>query len=92
MKRPTLLGTGFSRKPGVTIPTTSVSRIAGENFVYVADRAEAGEGLVVRQQPVQLGRIEGNSYQVMAGVEAGDQIAVTGLLQLSDGAAIVPES
>lgn len=82
----------WSRKPGVTIPTTSVSRIAGETFVYVADRARQGEGMVVRQQPVQLGRIEGNHYQVMDGVKPGEQIAVTGLLQLSDGATIVPES
>ena len=82
----------WSRRSGVVIPTTSISRIAGENFVYVADQAEEGTGLVVRQQPVQLGRIEGNYYQVLEGVDAGDQIAVTGLLQLSDGAAIVPES
>lgn len=58
--------------------------------MFVAQPNEAG--LVSRQQPVKLGNIQGNYYQVLEGLEPNEQIAVTGLLQLYDGAAIAPES
>lgn len=80
----------WDSKPGVTVPTTAISRIAGENFVFVAESNKSG--LVVHQRPVKLGSINGNNYQVMDGLKAGEKIAVTGLLRLSDGTAITPES
>ena len=46
----------------------------------------------LHQQPVKLGTIEGNQYQVLDGLKVGDRIAVSGLLKLADGAAITPES
>ncbi|MBD2465223.1 efflux RND transporter periplasmic adaptor subunit [Oscillatoria sp. FACHB-1407] len=82
----------WSQNSGVMIPTTAVTRIAGESFVYVAEPAEDNSGLVVRQQQVELGQIDGNQYHVIEGLEQGDRIAVTGLLQLSDGAAILSET
>ncbi|TBR56886.1 hypothetical protein B4U84_25890 [Westiellopsis prolifica IICB1] len=80
----------WKQRPGLMIPTNAISRIAGQNFVFVAERSQTG--LVARQRPVQLGNIEGNNYQVLEGLKPGERIAVTGLLQLSNGAAIVPES
>jgi RND family efflux transporter MFP subunit len=80
----------WKQRPGLMIPTNAISRIAGQNFVFVAEQSQTG--LVARQQPVQLGNIEGNNYQVLEGLKPGERIAVTGLLQLSNGAAIVPES
>lgn len=80
----------WNQRPGVTVPTFAISRIAGENFVFVAENDKAG--LVVHQRSVKLGAIEGNNYQVLDGLKAGDRIAVTGLLNLSDGATITPES
>jgi multidrug efflux pump subunit AcrA (membrane-fusion protein) len=47
---------------------------------------------VVRQQPVKLGAIQGQSYQVLDGVKPGDRIALTQLLNLKDGTPIQPES
>ncbi|MBD2102473.1 efflux RND transporter periplasmic adaptor subunit [Leptolyngbya sp. FACHB-261] len=81
----------WNQRPGVLIPTTAVTRVAGENFVYLAEKAKEGAGLVARQQQVKLGQAQGNNYQVLDGLEAGERIAVTGLLQLSNGAAIVAE-
>jgi multidrug efflux pump subunit AcrA (membrane-fusion protein) len=80
----------WDRRPGVTVPTTAISRIAGENFVFVAENDKSG--LVVHQRPVKLGTIAGNNYQVLDGLKPGDRIAVSGLLKLSDGAVITPES
>jgi RND family efflux transporter MFP subunit len=80
----------WKKREGLKVPTIAISRIAGENFVFVAEKGKTG--LVARQRPVKLGDIEGNNYQVLEGLKPNDLIAVTGLLQLSDGAAIVPQS
>lgn len=48
--------------------------------------------LVARQKAVKLGSIQGNNYQVIEGLKPGEQIVVSGLLNLKDGAPITPES
>ena len=85
----------WSQEPGVLIPTEAVSRIAGKSFVFVAEE-KAGEGgkknLVAVQKPVELGEIQGQSYQVVSGVKPGDRLIVSGILNLADGTPIEPES
>lgn len=80
----------WDKSTGISVPTTAISRVAGQEFVFVAEKNQSG--LVARQRAVRLGSIEGNNYQVMSGLKAGDRIAVSGLLQLTDGAAITPQS
>lgn len=81
----------WDEKPGVLIPTTAISRLGGENFVFVAQRK--GESTFIAQQkPVKLGDIQGNNYQVIDGIKPGERIVVSGILNLSNGAPIVPES
>ncbi|MGG6266037.1 efflux RND transporter periplasmic adaptor subunit [Leptolyngbya sp. AN03gr2] len=80
----------WKQRSGVKVPTVAISRIAGQPFVFVAEQDKTG--LVVRQRPVKLGAIEGNQYQILEGLKPGDQIATTGLLQLSDGATITAGS
>jgi RND family efflux transporter MFP subunit len=82
----------WDTKPGLLIPTTAISRVAGENFVYVAAPGKQANQLVAQQKPVKLGTIQGNSYQVLDGLQAGDKIIVSGLLKLSNGAPIQPQS
>ncbi len=85
----------FSQRPGVLIPVTAVSPVAGQNFVYVAQEQKTPDGktqMVARQKRVKLGNITGNNYQVQEGLEPGDRIIVSGLLNLKDGAPIAPES
>ena len=79
----------WEEQSGVIIPTTAVSRIAGQNYVFVAEPNESG--LIAQQRPIQLGAVEGNHYPVLEGLDPGEQIAVTGLMQLIDGIAIVAE-
>ncbi len=53
---------------------------------------ESGEiQQVAKQKPIKLGQIQGNSYRVLEGLKAGETIVTTGILNLSDGAAIAPE-
>lgn len=82
----------WNRSPGVLVPTTAVTHVAGEPFVYVATQEQGKPQLIVRQKPVKLGTIQGNSYQVLEGLKQGEKVVVSGLQNLSDGAAIKPQS
>jgi len=80
----------WGKRRGVLIPASAVSRVAGENFVYVAQKGESK--LIARQKPVKLGEIQGNNYQVIDGLQPGEKLIVSNIIKLSDGAAIIPES
>lgn len=79
----------WGSRPGVVVPTTAVSRVAGQNFVFVTQTEPKDKKLVARQRPIQLGEIQGNDYQVTSGLKAQEQIVVSGILNLTDGAPIV---
>ncbi|HEY9823462.1 MAG TPA: efflux RND transporter periplasmic adaptor subunit [Candidatus Sericytochromatia bacterium] len=81
----------WKRSPGISIPTTAVSRVAGKEFVFVA-QSQGPSQLIARQKLVKLGEIRGNNYHVVQGLEAGETIVVSGLINLSDGAPIIPQS
>lgn len=76
---------------GVLVPTSAVSRIAGQDFVFVAQTDSRSQSMVARQKPVKLGDIQGNNYQVIEGLKAGEQIVTSGIQKLSDGAPIIAE-
>ncbi|MGV2830201.1 efflux RND transporter periplasmic adaptor subunit [Myxosarcina sp. GI1(2024)] len=85
----------WSERPGVLVPTAAVSRIGGQNFVFLAteETRENGESIMVAQQiPVKLAEVQDQSYQVISGVESGDKIIVSGILNLSDGTPIQTEA
>ena len=95
--------------PGILVPSSAISRLGGENFIFVAQPpddtckeilgkaaqaappgAPAGKtpDLVARQRLVKLGSIQGNSYTVLTGLKPGEQIVVSGILNLSECSAI----
>ncbi|AFY87644.1 efflux RND transporter periplasmic adaptor subunit [Chroococcidiopsis thermalis] len=83
----------WNQRQGILIPTTAVSRVAGQTFVYVVQQTKSPSGqtqLTARQQPVKLGGIQDDRYQVRSGLQPGDRIVTSGLLNLRDGAAIAP--
>ncbi|MBW4655778.1 MAG: efflux RND transporter periplasmic adaptor subunit [Kaiparowitsia implicata GSE-PSE-MK54-09C] len=86
----------WSTEPGVLVPSVAVTRIAGQPFVYVAETGEEpgpdGQPMqIARQRPVTLGALQGNDYQVVSGLEPGEQVVVSGILNLQDGAPILTE-
>ena len=105
----------WDEKPGILVPTTAISTLGGQNFVYLAQEQESqsattaegnnssqtnsapasgaqppASGLVARQQPIKLGNIQAQEYQVVSGLKEGDRIAVSNILSLRDGTAITP--
>lgn len=85
----------WEQVPGVLVPTTAISRVGGQSFVFVVEPSEKSEEgaaeYVAAQRPVQLGGIEGNRYQVTDGLSAGETIVTVGILRLSDGVPIEPD-
>lgn len=81
----------WEEQSSVLVPTTAVSRVGGQSFVFVMEPDEAAEGYIAVQQPVQLGVIEGNRYQIISGLQPGETIITAGILRLSDGALVTPE-
>ena len=83
----------WQTQPGVLVPTTAISRLGGKDFVFlVADQPnEQGQDFVTLQ-PVDLGAIQGDRYQVLSGLEQGDRIAVSNILRLNDSVPITAES
>jgi RND family efflux transporter MFP subunit len=84
----------WDEQPGILIPTTAISRMGGQTFVFVAQEpAESQLGmpkLVAQQKPVTLGAIQGNNHHVIDGLEPGQKIVVSGIMNLTNGAPIMP--
>jgi RND family efflux transporter MFP subunit len=78
---------------GLVVPVTSVLRVNGQFFAFVAEDSKGPDGqpaLVAKMRPITVGPIEGNAYQVLTGLKAGDRLVVSGAQKLGDGAPIVP--
>ncbi len=71
-------------------PVTVVSRVSGQTFLFVAEKA--GDQWVARQRAVRLGDIVGNDYVVLEGIKPGEQIVTSGVQMLADGMPLVPQS
>ena len=73
-------------RPGLTVPVLAVVRINGQPFVFVAEPKNGA--LTVRQQRVEVGDIIGDSFEVLGGLSAGQQIVVSGAQKLDNGVRI----
>jgi RND family efflux transporter MFP subunit len=84
----------WRRLPGLRIPTESVVHMGGRDFVFVMETtgAPGPNHYLVHQRPVMLGRIEGSAYIVQSGLKDGEQLVVSGIQKLSDGALVSPQA
>jgi RND family efflux transporter MFP subunit len=93
----------WSRRSGLLVPTTAISRLGGKDFIFVAEpfqnsgckavaQAEGGGApekvdpnqTVAAQKLIRLGKIIGNNQEVLDGLEMGDRIVTSGILQLQN--------
>jgi len=75
---------------GLTVPLTSVVRISGQYFCFVAEPGPQG-GLVAKQRPIEVGQVLGNNYIVRSGLKAGETLIVSGIQKIGDGAPVRAE-
>ena len=78
----------WSTAPGLTVPVTSVTRINGQWFAFVAEPGEGGKGLVAKQRPLELGPVVGNNYTVVSGLKPGEKLIAAGIQKIRDGAPV----
>lgn len=78
----------LEENPGTVVPIAAVTRLAGETFVYVATKDEKGQA-IAKQRQVELGKIQGNRYHVLEGLDVGEDLIVSGVQNLVDGAPIM---
>lgn len=79
----------WSEAKRIVIPVTSVARLGGLTFAYVAE--QANNMTVAKQRNVRLGDIAGNDYVVLDGLKPGDKVITTGVQTLVDGMPVKPE-
>jgi RND family efflux transporter MFP subunit len=68
---------------GLVVPVTSVLRINGRFFAFVAE--DAGGTLVAKQRAITVGPIVGDNYSVLDGIKPGERIVTAGAQKLADG-------
>lgn len=82
----------WDQRPGILVPSSAISRIGGETFVFVAENpsssAPESPQLIAKQKSVKLGQLQGNSYQILEGLQPGEKIVTAGILNLQDGVPI----
>ncbi len=82
----------WSSTPRTTVPVLAVSMIGGQPFVYLAVKGSGplANGFVAHEVPVKLGDVQGNNYPVLSGLKPGDQVILSGLQMIGEGAPVRP--
>ncbi|MEL7242643.1 MAG: efflux RND transporter periplasmic adaptor subunit [Cyanobacteria bacterium J06573_2] len=78
----------WNQHSGLLVPTAAVFRIAGEAFVYVAEKINSSSTtsqLVAKQKQIKLGKTIDNKYQVIEGLQPGEKVVVSKLLNIKNG-------
>ena len=82
----------WASRSGVLVPTSAISRLGGQDFIFVAEtNPKDGNALIANQKAIKLGKITGNKQEVLEGLTAKDKIVTSGILQLRNGAAIASQ-
>jgi RND family efflux transporter MFP subunit len=74
----------------LVVPVVAALRLSGQYFVFAVETKDGKT--VARQRPVKLGAIVGDDYLVVDGLKANEQIVVSGVQKLGDGAPIQPQA
>ena len=77
-----------AKREVLTIPATAVFHAPYSDSVFLVEKGD-GQGLVLRQQFVQLGDKRGDFIAVRQGLEEGQTVVSTGVFKLRNGQAVV---
>ena len=78
----------WTNEPVLALPVVAVTRVAGQHFVFVAEKN--GDGFVARQKAITVGDVQGENYIVLRGLEAGAQVIVSNVQKLGEGVPVKP--
>lgn len=74
----------------LVVPVVATLRLSGQYFVFAVEQKDGKA--VARQRPVKLGSIIKDDYLVLDGLKPNEQIVVSGVQKLGDGAPIQPQA
>jgi multidrug efflux pump subunit AcrA (membrane-fusion protein) len=66
-----------------------VSQLGSQAFAFTVVQGDGG--VVAQRQPVTLGQVQGNAYELLGGLDAGTQVAVSSVQLLRDGQPVEPK-
>jgi len=75
-----------------SLPRSAISYAPDGNSVFVVATLDRRDGTTyrgVRQQFVELGEARGDQIAVLSGVDPGDEVVTSGVVDLRDGSAVV---
>jgi RND family efflux transporter MFP subunit len=75
------------RPNSVVVPSNAIIFQGQDRFVFVA---RGNDPQVAERRAVKLGTVQGDRSEILEGLRPGDQLIVSGLQQLADGAPIMP--
>lgn len=76
----------WEQRQQVVVPMTAVVFEGDRRFVFVAEGE--GEASLAKRVPIELGLIKGDRAEVVAGLQPGQQLIVSGIQRLKDGGTI----
>jgi membrane fusion protein (multidrug efflux system) len=76
----------YSNKSAVVIPINTVQSDPEGSFVYIAENANGT--MIAKKHPVKLGKVSGNSAEILDGLKAGDKLITVGYEDLNNGDAV----
>ena len=78
----------WNTKPMAVVPVLAVMRLGGQSFVFVTQQQNGH--VVAVQKAVTLGDTVGNAYSILAGLNPGDKVIVSGTQFLVNGMPVLP--
>jgi membrane fusion protein, multidrug efflux system len=79
----------YETRESLLLPTYAVSQLGSQAFAFTVVQGDGG--VVAQRQPVTLGQVQGNDYELLGGLDAGTQVAVSGVQLLRDGQPVEPK-
>jgi multidrug efflux pump subunit AcrA (membrane-fusion protein) len=80
----------YSTRESLRLPTFAVTQQSSQFFAMVVTQADGGT-TVAQRQPVKLGGLEGNYYELLGGLDAGTPVIVGSLQLIREGQPIQPQ-
>ena len=81
----------FGRREALAVPFQAVTQSAGQSFVYTLGRGSDGRPQALKV-PVRLGPLQDGCYPLLDGLQAGDSLIISNLLNLRHRAPVRPQA
>ncbi|HIK31305.1 MAG TPA: efflux RND transporter periplasmic adaptor subunit [Oscillatoriales cyanobacterium M4454_W2019_049] len=73
----------WNQRPSAVVVPSNAVVFEGENrFVYIA---QGNNEMVAKKQPVKLGVVNGDTTEIVEGLNPGDRLIISGIQKLADG-------